>query len=380
MDFSINVSELQRIIKLLGVVVKSNATDFTGRIFIEAVDNGIEFLVNNGSISLLYTSTEAKINKPGTTSITYHKIKSFITSFKQWDGSHGAKAFYFKTKGKSIEASVSTLHENDKTVKANIKLTGYSNGVIQKPSDYKKTDFVLNSTILKAAINKVIYAINPINNFGMGAIEGMNVTFDDESIYFAGTDGRVISEYKISNTSGYSGNGVILKYDFIMALRRLFGDDAQLFFEITKSRINVKFDNMIFGGKSIIGHDYPDYKPTFEQYSDYININRNILLDSLSPFSDILDPDDNYRLTFEIKDKVVRLFSDQAVVEFEQDIQSGLDFSADVNGALLLQTVDSIKDDYLLLKFSIEDKSSALIFDSSTSQDQKSLVSTLRRR
>ena len=272
------------------------------------------------------------------------------------------------------------MHENDKTVKANIKLTGYSNGVIQKPSEYKKTDFVLNSTIFKAAINKVIYAINPVNNFGMGAIEGMNVTFDDESIYFAGTDGRVISEYKISNTSGYSGNGIILKYDFIMALRRLFGEDAQLFFEVTKSRINVKFDNMVFGGKSIIGHEYPNYKPTFEQYSDYININRKILLDSLSPFSDILDPEDNCRLTFEIKGKVIHLFNDQATIEFEQDIQSGLDFSTDINGALLLQTIDSIKDDYILLKFSMDDKLNALIFDSSTSQDQKALISTLRRR
>lgn len=379
MDFSISVSELQRIIKLLGTIVKTNATDFTGRIFIETVNNGIEFLVNNGSISLLYTSTEAKINKPGTTSITYHKIKSFITSFKPWDGSHGAKDFYFKSSGTNVKVNVSTLHENDKTVNANIKLTGYSNSVVQKPSEYKKTDFILNSTIFKSAVNKVIYAINPINNFGMGAIEGMNIIFDDDGIYFAGTDGRVISEYKINNTSGYNGS-VILRYDFIMALRRLFGDDTQLFFEITENRINVKFDNMIFGGKPIVGHEYPDYKPTFEQYTDYININRGILLDSLSPFSDILDPDDNCRVTFEIKGKSLRLFNDQAVVEFEQDIQNGLDFSVDVNGALLMQTVDSIKAEYVLLKFSIDNSDSALIFDSSTSQDQKALISTLRRR
>jgi len=103
-------------------------------------------------------------------------------------------------------------------------------------------------------------------------------------------------------------------------------------------------------------------------------------LDSLSPFSDILDPDDNYRLTFEIKDKTVRLFNDQAVVEFEQDIQGAPAFSTDINGALLMQTVDSIKDTYIMLKFSVDKVSDALIFDSSNSQDQKALVSTLRRR
>lgn len=380
MDFNISVLELQRIIKLLGVIVKTNATDFTGRISIEATNNGIEFLVNNGSLSLLYTSTEATINKPGVTSIVYHKIKSFIESFKPWNGIHGAKDFYFKTDGNNVKINMSTLHEDGKIIKANIKLTGYNNDIIQKPDRYEKTNFVLNSTIFKSAINKVIYAINPTNNFGMGAIEGMNVKFEDKNIYFAGTDGRVISEYMVSNTSGYSGNDVILKYDFIMALKRIFGNDTQLFFEITKSRVNVKFDNMVFGGKHIIGHVYPDYKPTFEQYTDYININKGILLDSLAPFFDVLDPDDNCRITFEIKDKIIRLFNDQAIIKFEQDIQLGLDFSTDVNGGLLLQTINSIKDDHILLKFSINDTSSALVFDSSTSQNQKALISTLRRR
>ena len=379
MDFSISVPELQRIIRLLGVVVKSNSTDFTGRIFIETVDNGVEFLANNEVISLLYTSTEVKINKPGATSITYSKIKSFISPFKPWDGTHGAKDFYFKDDGKNVRVKVTTLHENDKTVNANIKLTGYGNGSIQKPPKYKNVDFVLNSTVFKYAVNKVVYAINPVNNFGMGAIEGMNVLFDNDNIYFAGTDGRVISEYKVNNTSDYSGD-VILRYDFIMALKRLSGDDTQLFFEVTKDRINVKFDNMVFGGRSIIGHDYPDYKLTFEQYTDHVNINRNILLDSLSPFSDILDPDDNYRITFELKDKTIRLFNDQAVVEFEQDIQGVPNFKIDVNGTLLMQTVDSIKDTYVVLKFSANEDFDALIFDSSTSQDQKALVSTLRRR
>lgn len=380
MEFSISVPELQRIIKLLGVVVKSHATDFTGRIFIETVDNGIEFLVHNGSNSLLYTSTEVKINKSGLTSITYHKIKSFISSFKPWNGTHGAEEFYFKSDGNNVKVNVNTIHENGKKVKANIKLTGYSNNIVQKPEAYKKPDFVLNSTIFKTAINKVVYAINPVNNFGMGAIEGMNVNFDDEYIYFAGTDGRVISEYKINNNSGYNGADIILKYDFIMALKRIFNEDTQLFFEITKSRINVKFDNMIFGGKPIIGHAYPDYKPTFEQYTDYFSINKGILLDSLSPFTDIFDLDDNNRITFEIKNKTIHLFNDQATIEFEQDVQGVSDFSVDVNGGLLIQTIDSIKDDHILLKFSTDNETGALIFDSSTSQDQKALVSTLRRR
>jgi DNA polymerase III sliding clamp (beta) subunit (PCNA family) len=378
MEFSIGTSELQKIIRMLGVVVKSNSTDFTGRICIKAEEDKLEFIANNGATSLLYTSTDVKINESGIISIAYHKIKSFIVSFKPWDGTCGAKDVYFKSKGKSIKVNVGAIHENGKTIKARLKLADYNSDLIQKPEEYDKTSFVLNSTIFKQALNKVLYAINPVDNFGFSAIQGMNITFDKENICFAATDGRVLSEYKIKNASGYNGNSIILQYNFLMGLKRLMYSETQLFWEIVNNGINVKFDNMVYSGKLIIGYQYPDYKPAFEKYTDHINISKEIIMSSLVPFSDILDPDDNYRLTFEINNKIIKVSNDQAVLEFESDIQNGFDLKVDINGKLLVQTIDAISDDHILVMFS--DGDGPLIFDSNTSNGQKALISPLKQR
>ena len=378
MYFSISTMELQKIIRLLSVVVKSNAVDFTGRICIKAENDRLEFLANNGIISLLYTSTNVKIKESGSISIVYNKIKSFITSFKPWNGDYGAKDFYFETEGKNIKINIDDFHEDGKIIKAKLKLSGYDSNLIQKPEEYKQTNFVLNSTIFKHAINKVLYAINPVDNFGFSALQGMNIAFDKENICFAATDGRVLSEYEIKNTSDYNGDPIILQYSFLMGLKRLMCDETQLFWEIVSNGVNVKFDNMIFSGKLIIGCEYPDYKSAFEKYTNHIVINKDIMMSSLIPFADILDADDNYRITFEINDKIIKMFNDQAVLEFESDIDSGLHFKIDINGRLLVQTISAISDDLILIKFSGDDGS--LIFDSSTLNNQKALISPLRQR
>ena len=378
MEFNINTSELQRVIKMLSVVVKSNSTDFTGRICIKAEKDNLEFLANNGVTSLLYTSTDINIIEPGVISVAYHKIKSFITSFKPWNGVCGVKDFYFKQDGKNIKINVDDFHENGKTIKAKLKLSSYNNDLIQRPEEYGQTNFVLNSTTFKQAMNKVLYAINPVDNFGFGAIQGMNITFDKEDICFAATDGRVLSEYKIKNTSDYIGDPLILQYNFLTGIKRLMYDETQLFWEIIKKGVNVKFDNMVFSGRLIIGHEYPDYKPAFENYTSQIYIIKEIIMSSLIPFTDILDPDDNYRITFEISDKIIKMYNDKAVLEFESDIQDGLNFKIDINGKLLVQTIDAISDDHILIKFS--DSDGPLIFDSSISKNQKALISPLKQR
>jgi len=113
--------------------------------------------------------------------------------------------------------------------------------------------------MFKAAVDKVIYAIEP-NDFHRHALQGMSVQFDKDNIYFAGTNGRVLSEYQIKNTSDLTEGTFILKYDFIMGLKRLLGEETQLFFEINDKVINVKFDNIIFTGKPLVGYTYPEYK------------------------------------------------------------------------------------------------------------------------
>ena len=75
----------------------------------------------------------------------------------------------------------------------------------------------------------------------------------------------------------------------------------------------------------------------------------------------------------------MRIFNTQAKVESVQDsIIGGLDYSVDLNGKHLIQTIEAIKDDNILFKFGGENDFA--IFDSSHFEDQKALISSIRKR
>jgi DNA polymerase III sliding clamp (beta) subunit (PCNA family) len=378
MDFTIGTEELQNIVRLFGVPIRANALDSTGRILIEATDRGVEFVANNGSIAMIYFSYDTQVSAPGITSITYSKIKSFVSSFKPWNESSGAKSFRFVKEEKTTTIHVENVFENGKVSKGNLKLTNYNPVLVNKPSPFGTASFSLNSTVFRLATNKVLYAVNPATDESYGALQGLHISFDEDSIFFVGSDGRVLSEYKVPNTGDFKDGSITMTYDFVMGLRRLINDDVQLLWEVKGNRVAIKFENVTFIGRLIVGHEYPDYKHMLEQFSDKVNFTKEVFLGFLQPFVDVLNPDDNNRLSFEIKDKVVRVSNDQADLEVEQEIPGSLNFSIDVNGKLMMQSIDAIKDDYIMMKFTAPDK--PLIFDASTTEDQKSLLTPLTKR
>ena len=378
MDFIISTGSIQRAIKALGVVARANAVDATGRVLIETDDKNVRFISNNGSTAITFTADEVDITEPGSASIIYSKIKSFVSSFKDWDGDSGVKNFKFISNDKHTKVTVDNLYNKDKVAKGELKLVNSNVALITKPPEFDKPSFTLNSTIFRAATNKVLYAIDPQTDYTQAALQGMNIKFEDDSIFFAGSDGVVLSEYQVKNVSDCIEGNITLQYDFIMGLRRLLSDDIPLFWEISGNRVAIKFDEIVYIGRRVIGHDFPDYKPIFDKYTDYINLNKDFLMGALYPFGDVLDPEDNFRLTFEIKDKMLKIYNEQAKVEAEQDIMGGLDFSIDLNGKHMIQTIEAIKDDYILFKFS--NSKGYAIFDSSTFNDQKALISPISKR
>ena len=378
MNFCISTSELQQAIKLLGVTAKINSVDAAGKILIEADESGnVSFFSNNSSTAISCVSTNAKVKSPGETSIFYNKIRSFVTAFKPWDEEDGAKEFCFNLKKDGLYITVDNTHPDGKTTKGKLKVGHFLPELIQKPKPFGEVNFILNSAMFKAAVDKVIYAIEP-NDFHRHALQGMSVQFDKDNIYFAGTNGRVLSEYQIKNISDLTEGSFILKYDFIMGLKRLLGEETQLFFEINDKVINVKFDDIIFTGKPLVGYTYPEYKSALGGFEKSIVVNKEVLMSNVSPFVDILDPDDYHRLTFSIKDKQLVFESDQAKFVTEQDIDSDVELIVDVNGLLMKETIEHIKDDKILLKFS--NQTGCLIFDSSNFENQKALITHIRRR
>lgn len=378
MEFSIEAADLQKAIKLLSVTAKMNAPDMTGMILIGVGEDGVvEFLSNNGATALSYRSDKATVTVPGAAVIEYGKIRSFVTSFHVWDDRSGVKDFSFSMDDKTLYVDVVNTHENHKVSEGQLKLRTYDLYTVRPPKYPTKPNFVLNSHIFRAATNKVLYAITP-GQSGTSFIDGMNISFDEEGMYFVGTNSRTLSEYKIKNVSDLTEGSFLLRYDFIMGLRRALSEETTINFEITEREAISYFDNVCFWGRTIIGHEFPEYKPALEAFEHVLVVEKDVLMDSIRPMRDILNPDDNSRLSFKIKDGEMSFFNDEAKFSYGESVDFDGEFVIDVNGVFMIDTLEAINDDRVFIKFT--DENGVLIFDSKNYEDQKALITPIRRR
>jgi len=376
MNFSIETKELQKIVSLLGVTAKVNVIDFSGRVLIEANDdNTVLFVSNNNSTAISILSDKVKVTTPGSATILYGKVKSFINALQPWNGSYGTKEVVFVCE-EHVDITVENVHENGETSTGELRADCFHDGRLQKPAPFGNTQFILNSNMFKKAIGKVVYAMDPTENRAF--IQGMSLSFGKDDIYFCGTNGRILSEYTVKNTNELKEKNYLMKYDFIMGLRRAVGEETQIFFEIDGRSIKAKFENVVFQGRLVVGHEYPNYKPVLQTYSHVIKANKDALMAVLTPFADILDAEDNNRLTFEVKNKKIRFYNGEVSYNCDFGIDYDGSFVIDINGVFLLHTIDAINDDQILIKFS--DEKGVLIFDSGNFEDQKALITPIRRR
>ena len=381
MEFKIQTSELRYVTKLLATSVESNTTEPAGRVLIEARENGVLFLVNDGSVVLEYIAENCDVKTEGKASVVFTGLSSFILPFNSWNERFGSKETTFKLVEKAAEKYVqiyvdNTL-ENGSNFDGELKLDVWDTYSILKPKPFGKADFILNCAFTKTAVSKVLYAVNPqeVREY----LQNIKVEFDKNLITFVGTNGIVLSEFEMNNISGKKDGGFTVKYDFMSVLEKVLPkDDTQLFLETTESKIKVKFNNVFVEGGLNIGREYPQYKPTLEAFSDTIKLNKKMVLDVLIPMQGILNPDDHFRLTIELKKGKLNLYNDNAKFKSSLKLDHGTDFIIDVNGKLLKRTIESIMDEELLMKFS--DDKGVLIFDSAGSENQKSLMTPIRRR
>jgi DNA polymerase III sliding clamp (beta) subunit (PCNA family) len=377
MKFFIKTYDLQEAVKLLGVTAKMNTNDSTGMVLLKAdKNNTVTFLSDNHSTALSYTAEDVNVEIPGEATIEYGKIKSFVLSFNVWDKKQGAKDFCFTLTDGKLNISVETLHENGEVSNGSLNLRTYDSNSIRLRNPFNKSNFVLNSNIFKTATNKVLYTINP--NETRPFLQGMNINFDKEFIYFVGTNGLTLSEYKVKNISDLKQGDFLLKYDFIMGLRRALGEETTIEFEFDKNEAKVAFDNIYFWGKTIIGHDFPSYKTILESSKHSIVLDKKMLMIGLQSFVGNLSSEDNYRVTFSLKDNKMSFLHDGGAFDYSADVNFDDEFNIDVNGRYMEQTVSVIDDDKITISFS--DDKGVLLFDSENFKDQKALITPIRRR
>jgi len=375
MEFTINILELQKAMKIVGVAANINAVDLSGKIHIFAKKDIIIFSVVGYNLSVTYTVSECDVIVEGEVLVEYNKIKPFVTSFKPWDGKIGVKEFKFILNDVFI-VKVKNIHKDGTFSAGVVKLPHYAP---QKPigdTVIVSPTFTLDAADFITATNKVLYAVNPLE-FNIKIISGMNIVFSDDTVSFVGTDGRSLSEYIVKNDGGLKEGNFVVKYDFIMGIRRIVSTDSKIFWKVSNNKIQVFFDNIFFSGSRIISGEYPPYRDMFSQYENEILLDKQIIMDSLLPFKDLLESEDNNRLTFSIHGDTVYFKNPALEFETKQDIKD-VELIIDIDGSLLVKAIEHIKSEKIKMYYS--DSDGILIFDEEEGSNQKALITPLKFR
>lgn len=381
MEFKIETEELQYIVKLLSYSAASNTTEAPGRILIEARKNDVLFLSNNGSVITECIAKKCKVKDKGSASIIFGRFQSFILPFDSWNGHYGSKEVRFKTVDKTAESAVYVYVANTmpdgSTFNGKLKLDIWPIFDIKRTEPLDQAQLILNCGLMKAAARKVVYAINPqeVREY----LQHVKIDFTNDSVTFVGTNGVLLSEYEMKNINEGELKGFSARYDFISVLdRALPADDTQLFVEPKGGKIKVKFNDVFIEGRMDFGREYPVYKPTLNSFSNTLKLDKKMLMSVLIPAQGALESDDNHRFTIDVKNRKLRLYSDNVDFKCNSKLDYDGEFIIDVNGRLLKQVIENIHDDVLLMKFS--DDKGVLIFDSGNEENQKSLMTPIRRR
>ena len=374
MEFSLDAGLAQRAIKLLGVTAKQNTSDFEGQILIKALDDEVLFISNNGDsgISCRFPAT---VTNPGQLTVIFSKIKTFIMTFAPWDGECGIKDFIFVLDGNRLNISAEIYNPNDHITKANLKLE------TQKPSTFigevlpQAPNLILNSNIIKSAVEKSLYAID--NSSLQDFVRGLRVFVSSGEIKFTSTNGSVVSDYSVKNDSSLQDGEYFLSYDFLSGLRRLSVDDVQWFFELSRAKNILSFDNIVYWAKSSMYKEYPRYQDVFNFFDKTIVIDRDTILSGLSSMEDAWTTDDHNRLTLGLKEGNFILQTDHSLFECP-GMDDAITFNVDVDGKDLLNTFRSMSDAFITLKLSEETR--GIIAESKGFEDHRAFLVCLTRR
>lgn len=378
MEFFISTSALQRAIKLLSVTAKMNVTSFEGQILIETGDEKVTFTSRNSN-SGLSCQVPAKIVEAGSSNVLYSKIKSFIMTFAPWDGELGAKQFHFKVEHPKMKIDVEIFHGEGRSSKSNLSLEQIKASSFLSPVKAGEPNLILNSSIIRSAIDKALYAVDP--NSTEKFTKGIRMFIKDGMIIFTATNGRVVSDYRVPSAEiGAAEGEYFLSHEFILGLRRILIDDTQLFFDIDKKKIKISFDDVLFWSNGLSYDRWPSaIEGVWSNYDKTIALNREILLSGMSSFVDILDPDDFDRVTLEKSKEKLFLRTDNSLFEYPE-VDDQVEFVVDISGKDLINSLNALSEDMIKLK--CLDSKNGVILESDGFDDQKAFITnlTLKKR
>ena len=206
---------------------------------------------------------------------------------------------------------------------------------------------------------------------------GLNITVMEDRIMFAGTNGVKLAEFGLDINADVKNGSYILGYAFASILRNVLDDDAQVFMRFEGRHAYIRSNNLYIVGSLIINENYPNYKAMFE-LTESLRTPRLDFYDTIHTVMDVLDPEDNSRLTINFTDNVLTLRNDkvESVQTFDESFTANLDI--DVNGEVL----DSILRDFIGddIEIHFTEGNNYIVFKSPENEKHTALLTVLKRR
>jgi len=297
----------------------------------------VEFKATDGKTSLVIVS-EAEVIEKGRTLMRLRDVKGYLSKFVPLMDNYGTKDFHFVIEENKGLIKTKTQFQSGKPSYRRLKFQTFQDNFPSVKS-FDDPDLILNSVILKKGINRVLHCVNAKEV--RRALTGVNVTIDAGRIVFAGANGVKLAEFGFNTAADIEQKSYILSYGLASILRAVLEDDAQVFLKFEGRHAYIKSNNIYIVGSLIINESYPDYKAMFELVN-VLRVPRIDFSDTVTTVMDVLDPEDNKRLSVKLSGNELILKNDvvETSQEFDDTFEHELD--VDVNGEYL----DSILRDF----------------------------------
>jgi DNA polymerase III sliding clamp (beta) subunit (PCNA family) len=378
MEFKINTLELQTIFNKLSNVVRLNDDNFAAMVMIESKDDGLRFKASDGSTTLVIDATQGSYDliDSGKLLLKFRDVRGYISKFNPLVDNFGTENFHFiSTPDEAFVKSV-TMFPSAKPSYRKLKLSVFNpEGYPVSTKAFEDAQVILNSEILKRGISKVLHCINPGEI--RKSMTGVCVTITSDKVVFVGTNGMKLVEFKLPINASIENESYIFSYNTATTLKSILDEDAQVFIKFEGRYVYVKSNNFYLIGTLILGETYPNYK-AFLNGDRIVGIPRLDLYDSVRTVMDVLDSEDNSRLSIRFADNALILKSDKA--DFVQAIQEKCESSVDidVNGTYFESLLKDFAGELVDIHYSVGNN--YIVFRAADNPDHSALLTIVKRR
>jgi DNA polymerase III sliding clamp (beta) subunit (PCNA family) len=375
MEFKIPVDDLHKIVSKLGSVVRVNTEDYTSMVLIKVGGDHVKFCGSNNTISITITSRECDVISSGKALIKLYDIKGYASRFAPISDGHGTEYFHFEMVDNQISLKTKTYFKNEKPNYRKLKIKSFETNLFPFVKEVEDAELILNTTTLRDGIASVIHCVNP--NEITKSMTGVKVTINDDKLVFAGTNGVQLSECVLEVNADLKLKSMILRHDLASTLKNVLDNDSQVFIKIENTFIHFRCNDVYISGL-LINEQYPNYDRNLSNYDKVLVVDTEPFADSVTALIDVLDPEDNHRLTIRVEDNKMILRNDRAESIQEIEVPDGLTLDIDVNGVYLSSLLTELVGDRLDICY--VDGDNPIIFKPYGDDSHKVLLGHLRRR